>query len=200
VDRYRAGDRNAADELLISASTRLENLARRMLGTLPALRGEVETGDVLQAALLQLLRSLKEIRPDSTRSFFSLAAVHIRRELLDLARSLPVRRRAMRSDPDNLEGSLSDEIEEPADPELDRWVQLHEAVERLPAELREVFGLTLYHGWTQAQIAELLQVSDRQVRRLWADACKRLNELVGGNLPGMVIDGTEQPRGDWTTR
>jgi DNA-directed RNA polymerase specialized sigma24 family protein len=45
-----------------------------------------------------------------------------------------------------------------------------------------VFGLTFYHGWTQSQIAELFQVSDRQVRRLWADACRQLQAAVG-NLP-----------------
>jgi RNA polymerase sigma-70 factor (ECF subfamily) len=72
-------------------------------------------------------------------------------------------------------------VADPAD--LDRWHALHEAVEKLPAELREVFGLTFYHGWTQAEIAELLGVSDWQVRRLWRRACLRLHEMLGGDLP-----------------
>jgi DNA-directed RNA polymerase specialized sigma24 family protein len=38
---------------------------------------------------------------------------------------------------------------------------------RLPAQLHEVFSYTFYHGWTQNQIAELLGISERQVRRLW---------------------------------
>ncbi|MBI1916315.1 MAG: hypothetical protein HYS12_16525 [Planctomycetes bacterium] len=63
--------------------------------------------------------------------------------------------------------------------ELDRWTALHEAVERLPADRREVFSYVFYHGWTQSQLAELLGVSDRQVRRLWIDACLRLKEAVG---------------------
>jgi RNA polymerase sigma factor (sigma-70 family) len=63
--------------------------------------------------------------------------------------------------------------------ELDRWTALHEAVEQLPAELRQVFSCTFYHGWTQGQIAELLGISDRQVRRLWVEACLRLKEAVG---------------------
>ena len=49
---------------------------------------------------------------------------------------------------------------------------------------REVFGLTFYHGWTQAEIAMLLAVSERQVRRLWRQACLRLHELLRGDLPG----------------
>jgi RNA polymerase sigma-70 factor (ECF subfamily) len=185
VDQFRAGDVAAINELLSVTAARLEKLARRMLRGFPAVRSEVETGDVLQAALLRLLRSLKEIRPDSTRSFFNLAAVQMRRELLDLARRPRVRRRGIESAPEEGGGDVAVDAAEPADPELDRWVQLHEAVDGLPVEFREVFGLTLYHGWTQAQIAELLQISDRQVRRLWTEACHRLHATLGGELPDL---------------
>jgi RNA polymerase sigma-70 factor (ECF subfamily) len=184
VDRYRAGDQQAMNELLTAASARLEKLTCRMLGGFPTLRGEVETDDVLQSALIRLVRSLKEIRPDSTRSFINLAAVQIRRELLDIARSPAIRQRLTESvseigDNDSRLGdSMSVE-------NLDRWARLHEAVERLPTDLREVFGLTLYHGWTQLQIAELLQISDRQVRRLWVDACLNLRSAVNGEIPDL---------------
>ena len=56
-------------------------------------------------------------------------------------------------------------------------------MEQLQTDLREVFSLTFYHGWTQPKIAELLQLSDRQVRRLWVEACQRLNSAVEGDLP-----------------
>jgi DNA-directed RNA polymerase specialized sigma24 family protein len=46
-----------------------------------------------------------------------------------------------------------------------------------------VLGLVFYHGWTQAQIAELFQVDERTVRRRWQAACLRLNRLVGEKLP-----------------
>lgn len=42
-------------------------------------------------------------------------------------------------------------------------------VERPRAEAWEVFGLTFYYHWTQPQIAELLQLSDRQVRRVFVE-------------------------------
>ena len=44
-------------------------------------------------------------------------------------------------------------------------------------------GLVFYHGWTQAQIAELFQVDERTIRRRWQSACLRLHQLVGENLP-----------------
>src|SRR5262245_52677111 len=101
VDQFRAGDQHALNEVLVAVSARLEKLARRMLGGFPAVRAEVQTEDVLQAALIRLVRSLKDIRPDSTRSFYNLAAVQMRRELLDLARSPAVRRRMSMANDEN---------------------------------------------------------------------------------------------------
>jgi RNA polymerase sigma factor (sigma-70 family) len=59
---------------------------------------------------------------------------------------------------------------------------LHEAIEQLPTEMRDVFSYTFYHAWTQAQIAEALGISDRQVRRQWVEACLQLKAAVN-DLP-----------------
>jgi RNA polymerase sigma factor (sigma-70 family) len=170
VSRHRAGDRAALDVLIRRTGKRLERLARKMLGTFPAVQAREETDDVLQNALIRLTRALGSVTPASVRDYYRLAAEELRRELLDLARRH--RRR-----PASLIGDGDPEASAP--PDLDRWAALQEAVERLPAEEREVFGLTFYHGWKQPQIAELLQVSDRQVRRVWFQACQRLGEQVG---------------------
>src|ERR1700677_4641357 len=87
LDRWRAGERAAADDLLRIVIVRLEKLARRMLRTFPNVRVLADTDNVLQNSLLRLLRTLQRLKPATTRDFFNLAAVHIRRELLDLARS-----------------------------------------------------------------------------------------------------------------
>jgi DNA-directed RNA polymerase specialized sigma24 family protein len=47
------------------------------------------------------------------------------------------------------------------------WSACHERVDQLPVEEREVFGLTFYRGWAQAQVAELFQVDERTIRRRW---------------------------------
>jgi RNA polymerase sigma-70 factor (ECF subfamily) len=138
--------------------------------------------------LLRLLNTLRRLEPESTRHFFNLAAVHIRRELLDLARRF---RRvecvcltpAHATRQNAGEGLLQAAEAATEDHDLDLWCQFHEAVEQLPAAEREVMGLVFYHGWTQAQIAELLEVDERTIRRRWQSACVRLHELVGGDLP-----------------
>jgi len=180
LDRWRAGDLSGRDSLARFATARLEPLARKMLRGFPNVNRWEQTDDVLQNAIMRLLHTLDTVRPDSTRHFFHLAAVHIRRELIDLARHHNKRR--------NQKGS--DEEESGADPlglfpdqadgtaELDRWCSFHQSVEELPVEEREVVGLIFYHGWTQAQVAELFGISDRTVRRRWEDAIQKLRAAI----------------------
>ena len=184
IDRWQAGDRSAADDLLRATAARLEKLARRMCKSFPNVRGWADTGDVLQGSLIRLLRTLRNMRPATTRDFFNLAAVHIRRELLDLARHyrgrvwIPLDAAAAdtrRSRPEPTSPGLDD---------FDLWSRFHEAVDQLPADEREVVGLVFYHGWTQVRIAELFDVDDRTIRRRWSSACQRLREVMGEPIPG----------------
>jgi RNA polymerase sigma-70 factor (ECF subfamily) len=186
LDGIRAGDRQVGEALAQAVLGRLERLARCMLRDFPKVRRATDTDDVMQGAMVRLLRALHAIRPANTREFASLMATHIRRELLDLARRF--RRR-----PDAAAGGRSEEEGDPlaqvpspevgGTEELELWSLFHEHVELLPAEEREVVGLTFYHGWSQAQIAELFGVDERTVRRRWRSACRRLSEAMGGRLP-----------------
>ena len=80
------GDASAQSALLECACERLTRLARKMLKGFPRVRRWEETDDVLQNALVRLRRALETTSPESVRSFVNLAAVQIRRELIDLAR------------------------------------------------------------------------------------------------------------------
>jgi RNA polymerase sigma factor (sigma-70 family) len=183
IHRMQAGDAAASDELLRAAGERLERLARRMLRDFPNVRRLADTGDVFQESVLRLLRSLAQLEsvPGSVREFLGLAAAHIRRELLDLARRCGAAKR--RGDQPLATGETS-ECFDPSAPEehpdeLERWRRFHEEVEKLPVEEREVVGLRFYHGWSEAQIAELFGVTERTVRRRWAAGCARLADALG---------------------
>jgi RNA polymerase sigma-70 factor (ECF subfamily) len=189
LDRLQTGDRSAQDELLRHIGGRLERLARKMLRRFPGVHRWADTDDVLQNASLRLLRALQEVRPANTREFFSLAAEQMRRELLDLSRhffgawGVGANHASVGADKDSKGGAG-----EPFDPgddgaELERWCAFHEAVAQLPAEEREVIGLVFYHGWTQAQIAELFQVNERTIRRRLQSACLELDRRLGDQLP-----------------
>lgn len=186
IDRWQAGDRGAADELLRGAEDRLNRLARKMCRGFPRVAGLAETEDVLNPALVRLLNTLRTLRPATTRDFFNLAGVHLRRELIDLARHFKNKVWvSLNPGPDDSAGPPG--AGHPAAPvaeDLDHWVRFHEAVERLPAEEREVVGLVFYHGWTREQIAALFGRSVKTVTRRWQDACRNLRRMVDGQLPG----------------
>ena len=60
--------------------------------------------------------------------------------------------------------------------------------------MREVFGLTFYHGWGQKEIGELIQKDERTVRRRWRNACLALHEMLKGQLPtGADMSCDEEP-------
>jgi RNA polymerase sigma factor (sigma-70 family) len=181
LQRLRAGDLSAREEMLHSVCGRLEELTRKMLRRFGNVRRWVDTDDVLQSALLRLWRTLQQLHPDSMRDFYTLAAVHLRRELLDLARYYARREEAglYPTNPQAADGGPAAcwEPPEPGDDpdELETWYAFHREVEKLPAEEREVVGLIFYHGWKQAEVAELFQVSERTVRRRWESALAKLH-------------------------
>ncbi len=188
VERWQKGERAAADELLRAVGARLEQLARRMLRGFPNVRSWAETGDVLQGSLLRLLHTLQNLQPTSSQHFFSLAALHVRRELLDLARHYGRRSQPQlaadddTSSPDAGMAQAADRGVVSAE-ELELWCRFHEAVDHLAPEDREVIGVLFYHGWTQDQAAELFQVDVRTIRRRWQSACRKLHGVLGGQLP-----------------
>jgi RNA polymerase sigma factor (sigma-70 family) len=188
VQRWQAGDTTAADELLRAVGERLEHLTRKMLRGFPVVRGWADTADVLQGTLIRLLDTLRRLQPESTRHFYNLAAMHVRRELVDLARRFQGAAfigHALAAPVDNDEADAVTQAADPAsvDGDLDLWCRFHEAIDQLPPEEREVMGLVFYHGWTQVQIAELFDVDERTVRRRWQSACLKVHRLVGQQLP-----------------
>src|SRR5262245_8442553 len=84
--RMNAGDQSARDELIARAGERLRKLSRRMLSDFRGVGRWEDSDDVLQNALVRLLRALEVVRPQSVREFCRLSAMQIRRELIDLTR------------------------------------------------------------------------------------------------------------------
>jgi RNA polymerase sigma-70 factor (ECF subfamily) len=181
LPRAVTGDKGAVDALLRHCSERLTILTRRMLGEFQRVRRWVDTDDVLQSAVLRLLGALRSVQPQNPRSFFALASLQIRRELIDLARHFygPEGIGANHDSPAPVESSSSggpDPVDVRQQPtSVARWRELHELIDGLPSEEREVVGLLFYQGLSQAETAEVLDVSLRTVQRRWHDALARLH-------------------------
>ena len=193
LNRIRRGDEAARGELLDCACERLRNLARKILKGYPNVRRWEQTDDVLQNAALRLLRTLQQLPVQTALDFFRLAALNIRRELLDLARHYygpqgqgahhatwgPGESSTTRSD-----SGLAAPTAPSHDPaRLAAWGEFHERIAALPDEEREVFDLLWYQGLSQAEAAELLNVSERTVKRRWQAARLKLHEAMQGEVP-----------------
>jgi len=190
VEKLQGGDTRARDELIRRTQLQLEHLARKMLHRFPGVHRWEQTADVLQNALVRLLRALQAVRPDSTRGFFALAAEQLRRELLNLAEHYRGPRNFAANHASNALAHGTGDSEgtrgvEPATPldDLDRWTGFHEAIVTLPDHEREVVQLVFYNGYTQVEIAKLVQIDERTVRRRWQSGCLKLNEMLKGELP-----------------
>jgi RNA polymerase sigma-70 factor (ECF subfamily) len=151
-------------ELLERAAYRLERLCAAMLHRrYPRLTGpptNLETAEMLGGVVEGLLKAMRSVRPRTVRQFFALANQHMRWQLNDLARRLDERpaaaelREELVPAPANSESGIT--------PDGRRML---EAIDNLPEDEREVFGLVRLQGLTQVETAEVLDVSVKTVKR-----------------------------------
>src|SRR5206468_1251927 len=86
LDRTRAGEAGALNELVAIARQRMMRVAERLLAKFPCVQASYEAEDVAQNAALRLLHALDTVQPESAAHFFALAYAEVHREVLDLAR------------------------------------------------------------------------------------------------------------------
>ncbi len=195
IDDLRSGAPTAREALLTRTEGRLRRLTARMLeGNQALLRWET-VEDVHQEALIRLDRALKSVDVPTTAAFFGLAAQQVRRALVDLARHhfgpegqgahhstiggtvSRDDRLALAGDPANTTGDNS---------RLLAWSEFHRHVEDLDDDSRQVVELLWYTGMTQAEAAQVLEVSERTVMRRWLSARLRLVRSLGPILTDLL--------------
>lgn len=194
LDRLQAGDSSARNELVAYACDRLQRLTRKMLKDYRGVRRWEETGDVFQNAMIRLCRALNEVSPRNLLDFYRLAALQVRRELIDLARhhsgplGMGANHASMGPTPAGESNNLPpayDAVDVTTEPSrLALWTEFHRQAERLPEEEREVFDLLWYQGLSQIEAAAVVGVTDRTIKSRWRSARLKLHEALGGNLPG----------------
>jgi RNA polymerase sigma-70 factor (ECF subfamily) len=126
--------------------------------TLPPLNLQPE--EMLDAVVERLLKAMRSVRPQTVRQFFALANQHMRWELNDVARRLDEQPRAVEVREHMVPAPASSDSILTA--EGRRMLQ---AIDSLPEDEREVFGLVHVQGLTQSEAAEVLGVSIRTVQR-----------------------------------
>ncbi len=179
-----SGNDSSKSQLIERASSRLSQLTSLMLrNEFPRLKRWEETGDVYQDAMMRLYRSLDDVKPQSLRQFFGLAATQVRRTLIDLVRHhFGPHGQAAHHDTDIGSRPRVANVEDgQGEPEtLAEWTRFHEVVETLPAEEQEAFSLVWYSGMSQKEAAEVLEISSRTMIRRMNRARLLIHEALAG--------------------
>ena len=170
VQRYLdslAGDQPAdpiVRELLDRSVRRLQVLCTNVLYrkyrrlTLPPLN--LQPDEILDAVVERLLKAMRSVHPQTVRQFFALVNQHMRWELNDVARRLDEQPSAVELREDMLPAPASSgSALTPA------GRRMLDAIDGLPEEEREVFGLVHVQGLTTGETAGVLNVSVRTVQR-----------------------------------
>ena len=180
--QIRQGQPGAMDGLFTHCLERLKILSHTLFRCRRDLHRFEESDDLLQRSLIRLHRAVSHLQPESTRAFMALALQNVRWELADLAREMQRRQQAIST------AELFGEMAEPkcrsGGPEsLQEWGHFHSLVGKLPQEEREVFDAVYYGGATQQEVAGMLGVSDRTVKRRWRSAKILLGQALQGEWP-----------------
>jgi RNA polymerase sigma-70 factor, ECF subfamily len=174
LERLRAGDARAFEELVALHQHRVFGVALRMLGS------AAEAEDAAQEAFVRAHRSLPEFRGDAKLSTWLYTIV----SRLCLTRLRAGDRRAVRHGEETLL-RLADQRGGPdADAErVELEVALHRAIAELPEERRAVVVLRDLEGLSYEEIAETLDVELNTVRSRLHRARMDLKEKMERFLP-----------------
>jgi RNA polymerase sigma-70 factor (ECF subfamily) len=189
------GDVEARQRLLELTRDRLLHHARRFLqGRYARLQPFEQTDDVVQQLYVKILQQQDRfwVKADgepvrTLAEFFGHSSAWMRDVLCDQLRKTYGR-------DDNrpavlpLDGGPADTgpryepCSSTADGEkLRRWTEFHEAVARLPDDLRAVFDLLWYQELSQAEAAELLGIAVPAVKLRWMKARLQVQQALGGS-------------------
>ncbi|HEV3386830.1 MAG TPA: sigma-70 family RNA polymerase sigma factor [Gemmata sp.] len=184
LSRHKAGDPAAINDIIIHSQERLKQLTRQMLQRFPGVQQWEETSDVYHNVLIKLTAALRELTFETTIDFLRLAACHIRRELLDLAKKC---RPILAGGPGGNSSSPGQVVDKPDianDPyNLAQWEEVHSMIDQLEHDYRQLFDLLYYQDLTQPEAAELLEMPLRTLKRKWQIAREKLIDMLGDTPP-----------------
>lgn len=163
----RAGEPGAVDGVVAATYRELHALARQRLARAPAIT-LLDTTSLVHECYLRLVK-VGELQTEDRGHFMAYAARAMRAIIVDFARQ----RAAQRRGGDAVRVTLDPEI--PADgadgaAELLRISAALDELAKLDERLARVVELRYFAGFTNEQVAEVLGVNERTVRRDWDKA------------------------------
>jgi RNA polymerase sigma-70 factor, ECF subfamily len=182
LETAESGDAASLDRLVPLLYDELRAMAHRQLEREHGPR-TLRTTALVHEAYLRLAGNTR-VAGRGRAYFFAAASRAMRQVLVDRARARGAQKRGGDSAPVTLmDGHVAIEV----DPV--RMLALHQAIEELEPRQRQVVEARFFGGMEEREIAELLGVSERTVRREWVKARAWL-------VRALVPSGEEAPAGE----
>jgi RNA polymerase sigma factor (TIGR02999 family) len=175
LGQLQAGDPEARDALFAAAYTELHRLARSRLRD-GGRNIVLDTTCLVHEAYLRFV-SAGELRAEDRRAFFAYASQVMRSVIVNHVRERIAQKRGGDWRPLTLSTQLS--VNSADDQET--ILKVHEALEaleRADPRLAQVVQMRYFGGYSEQEIAEALDITDRTVRRDWEKARLILSELM----------------------
>jgi RNA polymerase sigma factor (sigma-70 family) len=183
LQRLQTNDPTVRSELMDYSQRRLRILAERMFSRVPTPDLSNNANTFHDDALIRIWNSIEQMRPETVEEFLEIAAVQIRRSLFELANSCLGSKDDVQLDqmPTIVVQPTGDETHYDESSMIDnsfdvlaRWSGFHQLVGELPEPERRVFDLLFYHAMGYREAADLLKISERQIRLVWLRARRRV--------------------------
>jgi len=167
LERLKKGDNDAREALFAAAYAELHHLAQARL-RISGPKRVIDTTSLVHESYLRFVDA-KELRSEDRRAFFDYASHVMRSVIVDTARDQMAKKRGGGAVP----VTLSTEIAANLTSDEETVIKVHEALdtlERADKRLAKVAQMRYFGGYSDAEIAETLQVNARTVRRDWEKA------------------------------
>ena len=176
IDAWKAGKTGAADVLFENVYHELRQIARGYIGRERPDHTLTPTGLVNQACLKLL--DEERVEAQNRKHFYAIVATKMRHYLVDYARR---RNAAKRNKGIQLE-PFDDDLYMLEQERVDEILALDEALARLAIEdplQSQIVEMRYFGGYTQEEIAGLLDISLKKVRTEWYLAREWLKDVIG---------------------
>ncbi|MEI8159060.1 MAG: ECF-type sigma factor [Burkholderiales bacterium] len=163
----RSGDSQAAQQAFSLLYDDLRRLARSRLRQHQQFT-LLDTTSLVHESYLKLV-GLESLPIEDKKHFFTYASTVMRSVIVDFARARSAERRGGDADHLVLDTSLQEKLGMPEDD----VVRVHEALEVLAkadSALAQIVEMRYFGGLTEPEIADVLGISERTVRRNWEKA------------------------------
>lgn len=190
--RVTEGDRAALDLIYGSLYPDLRRVARARLAQ-QGRADSMNTTTLVHESFMRLVRA-RDLQIEDRHHFFAYAAKTMRSVIIDAAREHLAERRGGGALHVTLSGTDAQQVADTGpSAELIRVNEALAELEKLDPQLAQVVEMRYFGGYSETEIAELQQVTERTIRRRWDKARAWLFMALGDAAPAEGSDLAAPP-------